>query len=84
MRTLLSRLKIKSSRMRTLLTRLKKLLSRIRTLLSRLRTLLSRLITLELKILLFFRPEIIIMLVGNKIDKEEDRVVTTERGQAFA
>ena len=24
------------------------------------------------------------MLVGNKIDKEEDRVVTTERGQAFA
>ena len=40
--------------------------------------------SLELKILLFFRPEIIIMLVGNKIDKEEDRVVTTELGQAFA
>lgn len=29
-------------------------------------------------------PEIIIMLVGNKVDKEEERVVSTERGKNFA
>ena len=29
-------------------------------------------------------PEIIIMLVGNKVDKEEERVISTERGKNFA
>ncbi len=29
-------------------------------------------------------PEVVVMLVGNKCDEEDQRVVPTERGRAFA